>query len=190
MTIHYISIHIYLPHFVLRSRERWLIKHWYQDLCIVNLKSVTQVLLFCSCFYVTFNFGIFLYLEYPVSDSSDVSQQHFFIFYFFCVQGLATIPVSAFYSPEHSKEFNKYIRFCFVKVNSLKWIRCQFSPVSLCCSLGGPSHSYSPTLSRRRTPPWTQQRTSWGSGVTDSKTGHDPSRFHQAVETGPGCLLS
>lgn len=28
---------------------------------------------------------------------------------------LATIPVSAFYSPEHSKEFDKYIRFCFVK---------------------------------------------------------------------------
>ncbi|XP_041666867.1 kynurenine--oxoglutarate transaminase 1 [Cheilinus undulatus] len=30
-------------------------------------------------------------------------------------KGLATIPVSAFYSPEHSKEFDKYIRFCFVK---------------------------------------------------------------------------
>lgn len=28
---------------------------------------------------------------------------------------LATIPVSAFYSPEHSKDFDKYIRFCFVK---------------------------------------------------------------------------
>ncbi|CAN9504432.1 unnamed protein product [Ophioblennius macclurei] len=28
---------------------------------------------------------------------------------------LATIPVSAFYSAEHSKEFDKYIRFCFVK---------------------------------------------------------------------------
>uniref|UniRef100_A0A672IBJ1 Kynurenine--oxoglutarate transaminase 1-like n=1 Tax=Salarias fasciatus TaxID=181472 RepID=A0A672IBJ1_SALFA len=36
---------------------------------------------------------------------------------------LATIPVSAFYSPEHSKEFDKYIRFCFVKVN--------WSPVEL-----------------------------------------------------------
>uniref|UniRef100_A0A3Q4GSE9 Kynurenine aminotransferase 1 n=1 Tax=Neolamprologus brichardi TaxID=32507 RepID=A0A3Q4GSE9_NEOBR len=32
-------------------------------------------------------------------------------------KGLATIPVSAFYSPEHSKEFDKYIRFCFVKVS-------------------------------------------------------------------------
>uniref|UniRef100_A0A3Q3GLC6 Kynurenine aminotransferase 1 n=1 Tax=Labrus bergylta TaxID=56723 RepID=A0A3Q3GLC6_9LABR len=29
-------------------------------------------------------------------------------------KGLATIPVSAFYSPEHGKEFDKYIRFCFV----------------------------------------------------------------------------
>uniref|UniRef100_A0AAQ5WXU2 Aminotransferase class I/classII large domain-containing protein n=1 Tax=Amphiprion ocellaris TaxID=80972 RepID=A0AAQ5WXU2_AMPOC len=33
-------------------------------------------------------------------------------------KGLATIPVSAFYSPEHRKEFDKYIRFCFVKVHS------------------------------------------------------------------------
>lgn len=39
-------------------------------------------------------------------------------------QGLATIPVSAFYSPEHCKDFENYIRFCFVKVNlykDLKW---------------------------------------------------------------------
>ncbi|XP_026209427.1 kynurenine--oxoglutarate transaminase 1 [Anabas testudineus] len=33
-------------------------------------------------------------------------------------KGLGTIPVSAFYSPEHSKEFDKYIRFCFVKEDS------------------------------------------------------------------------
>lgn len=33
-------------------------------------------------------------------------------------KGLATIPVSAFYSPEHQKDFNKYIRFCFVKEDS------------------------------------------------------------------------
>lgn len=38
-------------------------------------------------------------------------------FEFSLLQGLATMPVSAFYSPEHSKEFDKYIRFCFVKVN-------------------------------------------------------------------------
>ncbi|XP_056288112.1 kynurenine--oxoglutarate transaminase 1-like [Pseudoliparis swirei] len=30
-------------------------------------------------------------------------------------KGLATIPVSAFYSPEHRREFDKYIRFCFIK---------------------------------------------------------------------------
>ncbi|XP_056147191.1 kynurenine--oxoglutarate transaminase 1 [Lampris incognitus] len=33
-------------------------------------------------------------------------------------KGLATIPVSAFFSPEHSKEFENYIRFCFVKEDS------------------------------------------------------------------------
>ncbi|KAG7238590.1 hypothetical protein INR49_030664 [Caranx melampygus] len=33
-------------------------------------------------------------------------------------KGLATIPVSAFYGPEHSKDFDKYIRFCFVKEDS------------------------------------------------------------------------
>ncbi|XP_059214626.1 kynurenine--oxoglutarate transaminase 1-like [Centropristis striata] len=33
-------------------------------------------------------------------------------------KGLATIPVSAFYSPEHRKDFDRYIRFCFVKEDS------------------------------------------------------------------------
>lgn len=33
-------------------------------------------------------------------------------------KGLATIPVSAFYSPEHQKDFQNYIRFCFVKEDS------------------------------------------------------------------------
>ncbi|XP_056288756.1 kynurenine--oxoglutarate transaminase 1 [Pseudoliparis swirei] len=33
-------------------------------------------------------------------------------------KGLATIPVSTFFSPEHSREFSKYIRFCFVKEDS------------------------------------------------------------------------
>ncbi|XP_051531526.1 kynurenine--oxoglutarate transaminase 1 isoform X2 [Myxocyprinus asiaticus] len=33
-------------------------------------------------------------------------------------KGLATIPVSAFYSSEHSADFQKYIRFCFVKEDS------------------------------------------------------------------------
>ncbi|XP_066568790.1 kynurenine--oxoglutarate transaminase 1 isoform X2 [Amia ocellicauda] len=33
-------------------------------------------------------------------------------------KGLATIPVSAFYSPENQKDFENYIRFCFVKEDS------------------------------------------------------------------------
>ncbi|KAJ8261376.1 hypothetical protein COCON_G00170990 [Conger conger] len=33
-------------------------------------------------------------------------------------EGLATIPVSAFYSLEHCKDFENYIRFCFVKEDS------------------------------------------------------------------------
>ncbi|KAL7838339.1 hypothetical protein AOLI_G00267430 [Acnodon oligacanthus] len=33
-------------------------------------------------------------------------------------KGLATIPVSGFYSPEHRGEFQNYIRFCFVKEDS------------------------------------------------------------------------
>uniref|UniRef100_A0A8C7HN06 Kynurenine aminotransferase 1 n=1 Tax=Oncorhynchus kisutch TaxID=8019 RepID=A0A8C7HN06_ONCKI len=50
-------------------------------------------------------------------------------------KGLATIPVSAFYSPEHRKDFQNYIRFCFVKEDSTlnaaedilrKWKQPQF----------------------------------------------------------------
>ncbi|XP_054469006.1 kynurenine--oxoglutarate transaminase 1-like [Anoplopoma fimbria] len=33
-------------------------------------------------------------------------------------KGLATIPVSVFYNPEHKKDFDKYIRFCFIKEDS------------------------------------------------------------------------
>ncbi|MBN3297584.1 KAT1 transaminase, partial [Amia calva] len=33
-------------------------------------------------------------------------------------KGLATIPMSAFYSPEHQKDFENYVRFCFVKEDS------------------------------------------------------------------------
>lgn len=52
---------------------------------------------------------------------------HAFNFFFYFVQGLATIPVSAFYSPEHGKEFDKYIRFCFVKVTQTTLAGCKFS---------------------------------------------------------------
>lgn len=50
-----------------------------------------------------------------------------FLLLFFFVQGLATIPVSAFYSPEHGKDFDKYIRFCFVKVSPTTLVGCKFS---------------------------------------------------------------
>ncbi|XP_037607938.1 kynurenine--oxoglutarate transaminase 1-like [Sebastes umbrosus] len=33
-------------------------------------------------------------------------------------KGLTTIPVTAFFSPEHAKDFDKYIRICFVKTDS------------------------------------------------------------------------
>ncbi|XP_034403484.1 kynurenine--oxoglutarate transaminase 1 [Cyclopterus lumpus] len=33
-------------------------------------------------------------------------------------KGLATMPVSTFYSPEHRREFSQYVRFCFVKEDS------------------------------------------------------------------------
>lgn len=63
-----------------------------------------------------------MYLEHHVYDTSDFSLLNLPFF----LQGLATIPVSAFYSPEHSKEFDKYIRFCFVKVNKMQFIKLNF----------------------------------------------------------------
>uniref|UniRef100_A0A8C5G8E0 Aminotransferase class I/classII large domain-containing protein n=1 Tax=Gouania willdenowi TaxID=441366 RepID=A0A8C5G8E0_GOUWI len=52
------------------------------------------------------------------SDTKDENYDFRFVKWLIKEKGLATIPVSAFYSPEHSKEFDKYIRFCFVKENS------------------------------------------------------------------------
>ncbi|XP_061763384.1 kynurenine--oxoglutarate transaminase 1-like [Nerophis ophidion] len=55
-------------------------------------------------------------------------------------KGLATIPVSAFFSPEHSKEFDKYIRICFVKEDATleaaqdilrKWSRGEYMSDSI-----------------------------------------------------------
>lgn len=42
---------------------------------------------------------------------------------FLFLKGLAAIPVSLFFSPEHRKGFDKYVRFCFVKVikHSSQW---------------------------------------------------------------------
>ncbi|XP_054613754.1 kynurenine--oxoglutarate transaminase 1-like [Dunckerocampus dactyliophorus] len=47
--------------------------------------------------------------------TKDESYDFRFVKWLIKEKGLATIPVSAFYSPEHSKEFDKYIRFCFIK---------------------------------------------------------------------------
>lgn len=40
------------------------------------------------------------------------------------IKGLAAIPVSLFFSPQHRKNFDKYVRFCFVKVmkHGFLWI--------------------------------------------------------------------
>uniref|UniRef100_A0A671W6H3 Kynurenine aminotransferase 1 n=1 Tax=Sparus aurata TaxID=8175 RepID=A0A671W6H3_SPAAU len=54
----------------------------------------------------------------PIITCASVSDGKSFVLLFVLWFGLATIPVSAFYSPEHSKEFDKYIRFCFVKEDS------------------------------------------------------------------------
>nr|XP_043867860.1 kynurenine--oxoglutarate transaminase 1 isoform X1 [Solea senegalensis] len=55
-----------------------------------------------------------------INDESTKDEAYDFRFVKWLIKekGLATIPVSAFYSPEHSKEFDKYIRFCFVKEDS------------------------------------------------------------------------
>lgn len=140
--------------------ELKLKKNTNQPTISTNFSNFWQYTWFCLVLLC--NRGILL--EYAVSNIIDP-------LYLFLVQGLATIPVSAFFSPEHSKEFDKYIRICFVKVNSLAH---DFSQVFICCSLGCPSHSFSLMLSHRRTPPWMQGWTSWKSGLTGSRTGHRP----------------
>ncbi|XP_062290016.1 kynurenine--oxoglutarate transaminase 1 [Scomber scombrus] len=59
-------------------------------------------------------------LKVDLNDPSTKDEAYDFRFVKWLIKekGLATIPVSAFYSPEHSKEFDKYIRFCFVKEDS------------------------------------------------------------------------
>ncbi|XP_029921224.1 kynurenine--oxoglutarate transaminase 1 isoform X2 [Myripristis murdjan] len=54
------------------------------------------------------------------NDPSTKDEPHDFRFVKWLIKekGLATIPVSAFYSPEHRKDFENYIRFCFVKEDS------------------------------------------------------------------------
>ncbi|KAM7392611.1 hypothetical protein PAMA_007634 [Pampus argenteus] len=57
-------------------------------------------------------------IKVDFSNAKDESYDTKFVKWLIKEKGLATIPVSAFYSPEHAKEFDKYIRFCFVKEDS------------------------------------------------------------------------
>lgn len=54
-------------------------------------------------------------MDFKDQDTKDEGYDFKFVKWLMREKGLATIPVSAFYSPEHQKDFNKYIRFCFVK---------------------------------------------------------------------------
>ncbi|XP_061654922.1 kynurenine--oxoglutarate transaminase 1-like isoform X4 [Phyllopteryx taeniolatus] len=59
-------------------------------------------------------------VEVDLNDPSTKDESYDFRFVKWLIKekGLATIPVSAFYSPEHGADFDKYIRFCFVKEDS------------------------------------------------------------------------
>ncbi|KAM9735216.1 kynurenine--oxoglutarate transaminase 1 [Menidia menidia] len=59
-------------------------------------------------------------VKVDLSDESTKNESYDFRFVKWLIKekGLATIPVSAFFSAEHSKDFDKYIRFCFVKEDS------------------------------------------------------------------------
>ncbi|XP_058842896.1 kynurenine--oxoglutarate transaminase 1 isoform X2 [Acipenser ruthenus] len=60
-------------------------------------------------------------LKADLQDSSDANQEPYdyrFVKWMIKNKGLATIPVSAFYSAEHKKDFENYVRFCFVKEDS------------------------------------------------------------------------
>ncbi|XP_075870030.1 kynurenine--oxoglutarate transaminase 1-like [Nelusetta ayraudi] len=50
--------------------------------------------------------------------SGDESYDSRFVKWLTKDRGLAAIPVSLFFSPEHRKSFDKYVRFCFVKEDS------------------------------------------------------------------------
>nr|XP_023663718.1 kynurenine--oxoglutarate transaminase 1 isoform X1 [Paramormyrops kingsleyae] len=57
-------------------------------------------------------------VDLPDSKAQDEPYDNRFVKWLIKNKGLATIPVSAFYSPEHCKDFENYIRFCFVKEDS------------------------------------------------------------------------
>uniref|UniRef100_A0AAV2IVN3 Aminotransferase class I/classII large domain-containing protein n=1 Tax=Knipowitschia caucasica TaxID=637954 RepID=A0AAV2IVN3_KNICA len=88
-------------------------------------------------------------LDLDLKDQGSKEEEYDFKFVKWLIRekGLATIPVSAFYSPEHQKDFNKYIRFCFVKEDSTldaaveilrKWRRTTAYTWLPCPSEGGP----------------------------------------------------
>ncbi|CAL8341893.1 unnamed protein product [Arctogadus glacialis] len=52
------------------------------------------------------------------SISQDEPLDYRFVKWLIKKKGLAAIPVSAFYSPEHGKEVQNYVRFCFTKEDS------------------------------------------------------------------------
>ncbi|XP_048469397.1 kynurenine--oxoglutarate transaminase 1 isoform X1 [Rhincodon typus] len=57
-------------------------------------------------------------VDLPVSTDTEEPYDYRFVKWLITNKGLVTIPVSAFYSSEHKKGFENFIRFCFVKEDS------------------------------------------------------------------------
>uniref|UniRef100_H3C1C4 Kynurenine aminotransferase 1 n=1 Tax=Tetraodon nigroviridis TaxID=99883 RepID=H3C1C4_TETNG len=68
-------------------------------------------------YFITADFSS-IEVDFDDPSCKDEAKDARFVKWLIKEKGLATIPVSAFYSPEHSKDFDKYIRFCFVKEDS------------------------------------------------------------------------
>ncbi|RXM92188.1 Kynurenine--oxoglutarate transaminase 1 [Acipenser ruthenus] len=79
-------------------------------------------------------------LKADLQDSSDANQEPYdyrFVKWMIKNKGLATILVSAFYSAEHKKDFENYVRFCFVKVGLKGFKHAHTSGLKiLLCSVG------------------------------------------------------
>ncbi|XP_005992157.1 kynurenine--oxoglutarate transaminase 1 isoform X1 [Latimeria chalumnae] len=59
-----------------------------------------------------------LKIDLPDSDDQDDAFDYRVVKWLIKNKGLSTIPVSSFYSYEHKKDFDNYLRFCFVKEDS------------------------------------------------------------------------
>ncbi|XP_048415261.1 kynurenine--oxoglutarate transaminase 3-like isoform X3 [Stegostoma tigrinum] len=57
-------------------------------------------------------------IDLPVSTDTEQPYDYRFVKWLITNKGLVTIPVSAFYSSEHKKGFENFIRFCFAKEDS------------------------------------------------------------------------